>query len=60
MKIRHIEVFQVQQAPEDKPPQRNAWVRIHSDDGSFSIGEASPIEGGFASFGIVKHNLALA
>jgi L-alanine-DL-glutamate epimerase-like enolase superfamily enzyme len=60
VKIRDIEVFQVQWAPEDKPAQRSAWVRIHCDDGSSGIGEASPMQGGLASLGIVKHNLAPA
>src|SRR5499425_2027878 len=58
MKIRDIEVFQVQWAPEDKPAQRSAWVRIHCDDGSSGIGEASPMQGGLASLGIIRHNLA--
>src|SRR5215469_14687718 len=58
MKIRDIEVFQVQWAAEDKPAQCSAWVRIHSDDGSFGIGEASPMQGGLASLGIIRHNLA--
>jgi len=60
VKIRDIEVFQVQWAPEDIPAQRSAWVRVHCDDGSFGIGEASPMQGGLASLGIVKHNLAPA
>jgi L-alanine-DL-glutamate epimerase-like enolase superfamily enzyme len=60
VKIRDIEVFQVQWAPEDKPAQRSAWVRVHGDDGLFGIGEASPMQGGLASLGIVKHNLAPA
>ena len=60
MKIRELELFQVQWAPEDKPAQRSAWVRIHCDDGLFGIGEASPMQGGLASLGIVKHNLAPA
>ena len=60
MKIRDIEVFQVQWAPEDKPAQRSAWVRVHCDDGSSGIGEASPMQGGLASLGIIKHNLAPA
>ena len=60
MKIREIEAFQVQWAPEDKPAQCSAWVRVHCDDGSFGIGEASPMQGGLASLGIVKHNLAPA
>src|SRR5262249_20847292 len=60
VKIRDIEVFQVQWTPEDKPAQRSAWVRIHCDDGSFGVGEASPMQCGLASLGIVKHNLASA
>jgi L-alanine-DL-glutamate epimerase-like enolase superfamily enzyme len=60
VKIRDVEVFQVQWAPEDNSAQRSAWVRIHVDDGSFGIGEASPMQGGLASLGIVKHNLAPA
>jgi L-alanine-DL-glutamate epimerase-like enolase superfamily enzyme len=60
VKIREIEAFQVQWAPEDKPAQRSAWVRVNCDDGSFGIGEASPMQGGLASLGIVKHNLAPA
>src|SRR5438132_7419839 len=60
MKIREIEAFQVSWAPEDKPEQRSAWVRIHCDDGSFGIGEASPMQGGLASLGIVERNLAPA
>ena len=58
MKIRDIEVFQVQWAPEDTSAQRSAWVRIHCDDRSFGIGEASPMQGGLASLGIIRHNLA--
>src|SRR5713226_5218142 len=58
MKIRDIEVFQVGWAPGDRPEQRSAWVRIHCDDGSFGIGEASPMQGGLASLGIIARNLA--
>src|SRR5215813_12859583 len=60
MKIRDVEVFQVQWAPEDRPAQRSAWVRIHSNDGALGIGEASPMQGGLTSLLIVKHNLAPA
>jgi L-alanine-DL-glutamate epimerase-like enolase superfamily enzyme len=60
MKICDVEVFQVQWAAEERPAQRSAWVRIHCDDGLFGIGEASPMQGGLASLGIVKHNLAPA
>src|SRR6266566_4521840 len=60
MKIQNIEVFQVSWVPEDKPTQRSAWVRVHCDDGLSGIGEASPMQGGLASLGIVRHNLAPA
>jgi L-alanine-DL-glutamate epimerase-like enolase superfamily enzyme len=60
MKIRDIEVFQVQWSPEDKPAQRSAWVRVHCDNGLSGIGEASPMQGGLASLGIIKHNLVAA
>jgi L-alanine-DL-glutamate epimerase-like enolase superfamily enzyme len=60
MKIRDIEVFQVQWSPKDKPEQRSAWVRVHCDDGVTGIGEASPMQGGLASLGIIAHNLAPA
>jgi L-alanine-DL-glutamate epimerase-like enolase superfamily enzyme len=58
MKIREIEVFQVAWAPAEKLEQRSAWVRIGSDDGLFGIGEASPMQGGIASLGIIARNLA--
>jgi L-alanine-DL-glutamate epimerase-like enolase superfamily enzyme len=60
MKIRDIEAFQVGWSPADKPEQRSAWVRIYSDDNSFGIGEASPMQGGLASLGIIARNLAPA
>jgi L-alanine-DL-glutamate epimerase-like enolase superfamily enzyme len=60
MKIRDIEVFQVSWTPGDKAEQRSAWVRIHCDEGSFGIGEASPMQGGLASLGIIARNLAPA
>src|SRR5713226_7946200 len=60
MKIQKIEVFQVAWRPEDKPPQRSAWVRVHCEDGLSGIGEASPMQGGLASLGIIAHNLAPA
>ena len=60
MKIRDIEVFQVHWAAQDKPAQRSAWVRIHCDEGLSGLGEASPMQGGLASLGMVAHNLAPA
>src|SRR3954471_9790584 len=58
MKIRDIEAFQVAWAPNDSATQRSAFVRVHTDDGLYGIGEASPMQGGLASLGIVAHNLA--
>src|SRR5690242_11341441 len=60
MKIREIEAFQVAWAPADSPATRSAFVRVHTDDGLSGIGEASPMQGGLASLGIVAHNLAPA
>src|SRR5216683_1178304 len=57
MKIRDIEVFQVSWAPEDEPARRSAWVSVHCDDGLSGIGEASPMQGGLASLGIIAHKL---
>ena len=60
MKIRMVEAFQVAWSPEDKPAQRSAFVRVHAEDGSYGIGEASPMQGGLASLGIVAHDLTPA
>jgi L-alanine-DL-glutamate epimerase-like enolase superfamily enzyme len=58
MKITEIDAFQVSWAPEDTPTQRSAFVIIRTDDGLTGIGEASPMQGGLASLGIIKHDLA--
>jgi L-alanine-DL-glutamate epimerase-like enolase superfamily enzyme len=60
MKIRNIEVFQVAWTPADRPAQRSAWVRVAGEDGLFGIGEASPMQGGLASLGIIARDLAPA
>ena len=60
MKIREIDAFQVVWAADDKPEQRSAWVRIRCDDGVWGIGEASPMQGGLASLGILARQLAPA
>jgi L-alanine-DL-glutamate epimerase-like enolase superfamily enzyme len=58
MKITDIEAFQVSWAAGDKPQQRSAFVRIHGDNGLSGIGEASPMQGGIASLGIVARDVA--
>ena len=58
MKIEKVEVFQVRWAPNDRPQQNSAWVRIHCDGGVSGIGEASPMLGGLASLGIIARDIA--
>jgi L-alanine-DL-glutamate epimerase-like enolase superfamily enzyme len=58
MKINRVEAFQVSWAPDDKPQQRSAFVRVHGDDGLSGIGEASPMQGGIASLGIIARDVA--
>ena len=60
MKITRIDAFQVAWSPNDKPSQRSAFVRVFTDDGIDGIGEASPMQGGLASLGMIKHDLAPA
>jgi len=58
MKITRVEAFQVSCAPDDKPQQRSAFVRVHGEDGLSGIGEASPMQGGIASLGIIARDIA--
>jgi L-alanine-DL-glutamate epimerase-like enolase superfamily enzyme len=58
MKIALIETFQVAWAPSDKPSQRSAFVRVHTEEGLIGIGEASPMQGGLASLGMIRHDIA--
>jgi len=57
VKITKIEAFQVRWSPDELPGQSSAWVRVHCEDGLSGIGEASPMQGGLASLGIVARNL---
>src|SRR5438045_5835175 len=58
MKITTVDAFQVSWAPDDKPQQRSAFVRVRTDDGRSGIGEASPMQGGLASLGIIARDIA--
>jgi predicted outer membrane repeat protein len=58
MKITQVETFQVNWAPGDRPTQRSAVVRVHTDTGLSGIGEASPMQGGRASLGMIRHDVA--
>jgi L-alanine-DL-glutamate epimerase-like enolase superfamily enzyme len=58
MKITRIEAFQVAWSPNEKPQQHSAFVLVHSDDGLTGIGEASPMQGGRASLGMIRDDIA--
>jgi len=58
MKITGIEAFQVAWSPDEKPQQHSAFVLIHTDDGLTGIGEASPMQGGRASLGMIRDDIA--
>ena len=58
MKITEVEAFQISWSANDPPTQRSAFVRIRTDDGLTGIGEASPMQGGLASLGIVSRDIA--
>src|SRR5947207_3231942 len=58
MNITAVDTFQVSWAPNDKPQQRSAFVRVHGDNGLSGIGEASPMQGGVASLGIIARDIA--
>jgi L-alanine-DL-glutamate epimerase-like enolase superfamily enzyme len=45
-------------AADDTPAQRSAFVMIHTDEGLTGIGEASPMQGGIASLGVITNNLS--
>lgn len=57
MKITKIDAFQISWAPDDTPTQRSAFVMVGTDTGLTGIGEASPMQGGLASLGIVRNDL---
>ncbi len=60
MKIQSVEPFQMIWGDAERPGSPSAWVRITADDGRFGIGEASPMQGGLASLGMIAHDLAPA
>jgi L-alanine-DL-glutamate epimerase-like enolase superfamily enzyme len=60
VKIEAVGVFQVAWTPQDTPGQRSAWVRIRADDRRVGIGEASPMQGGLASLGIIARDITPA
>jgi L-alanine-DL-glutamate epimerase-like enolase superfamily enzyme len=59
MKITVIEAFQVAWSPTDRPQQHSAFVLVHTDTGLTGMGEASPMQGGRASLGMIRDDIAL-
>ncbi len=59
-RIKRVEALQVSWTPGDPPGQRSALVRIETEDGVVGWGEASPMQGGEHSLGIVRRDLAPA
>ncbi len=60
MKIKSVEPFQILWGADGKSGAASAFLRITTDDGLFGIGEASPMQGGLASLGIIATDLAPA
>jgi L-alanine-DL-glutamate epimerase-like enolase superfamily enzyme len=56
-KIASVEAFQVAWQPDDPPGRRSALVRITTEDGTVGYGEASPMQGGLHSLGIIERDL---
>lgn len=59
-RLKSIEPFQVAWSPEDPPGRRTAFVRVTTEDGVVGYGEASPMQGGLHSLGIIQRDLAPA
>ncbi len=60
MKIERVEAIQVQWDPGDEPARCSAFVRVDCGDGLSGIGEASPMQGGAASLGIIARDIGPA
>lgn len=57
MKITAVEPFQIILG-DGNNGSRSAFVRIETEDGSFGLGEASPMQGGLASLVILARDMA--
>ena len=60
MKIARVEAFQLRWDPKDRPTAGSAFLRVWTDDGLCGLGEASPMQGGIASLGILTRDIAPA
>lgn len=57
MKITKVDAFQMNWDASGSG-RRSAFVRIETEDGAFGLGEASPMQGGLASLGIIANDMA--
>lgn len=57
-RIKSVEAFQVAWGEPGQQANRSAFVRVTADDGTFGLGEASPMLGGRASLGVIAHDMA--
>jgi D-arabinonate dehydratase/D-galactarolactone cycloisomerase len=57
-RIKSVDAFQVAWQRDDPPGRRSAFVRVVTDDGIVGYGEASPMQGGEHSLGIIRRDLA--
>src|SRR5580704_18069899 len=60
MKIARIEALRLHWDPKDPPTAGSAFLRVWTDDGLCGLGEASPMQGGIASLGILTRDIAPA
>lgn len=59
-KIKSVEAFQIAWTDNAPRGQRSAFVRITTADGLVGYGEASPMQGGEHSLGIIERDIATA
>ncbi|MBB3593335.1 D-galactarolactone cycloisomerase [Rhizobium sp. BK529] len=57
MKITKVEPFQITLG-EGAGSSKSAFVRIETEDGEFGLGEASPMQGGYASLVVIARDMA--
>jgi L-alanine-DL-glutamate epimerase-like enolase superfamily enzyme len=60
MKIARLEALAIRWDAKDPPTAGSAFLRVWTDDGLSGLGEASPMQGGLASLGILERDIAPA
>lgn len=58
MKISKIDVFQLSMGDGTGWMPKSAFVRVETDEGLFGLGEASPMQGGYASLAVIARDMA--